>query len=147
MNIRLAALRTSWIAIVGTILLTWLGVDLWLLGRVITGADDNPGLAKILQVGFLFVPVSLVAYGFYIWMMLSLSILVIDLFLFRPSDGSMSSERIRIFLLIEWGVISVAVICWAAVTSSWLLTAPIVPLLLAQGFRGRRMERRMRDEG
>jgi hypothetical protein len=53
--------------------------------------------------------------------------------------------EIRALLLTEWAVIGAALVCMAAIDNYWMFALPVVPLLLAQLYRERKMTR-MIDE-
>jgi hypothetical protein len=136
MNPSRAALKTSWIAIIGTFLMTWLPIALWVLVDSLSNtAGNGESFGDALVKAFPGSLMALLMYGFYLWVMLSVSIVVLDMVLFkRPAS-------VRALLLTEWGVIGAALVCMAAIDNYWMFAMPVIPLLLAQLYREKKMKR------
>jgi hypothetical protein len=134
MTTRQAALSTVWIAIVGTIVSSWIAISLWSLLES-WRRTDYP-LERALYDMSAGSVIWLLTYGLFFWIPFLLIMVLLDLIVFRISTMS-----IRAGLLGEWLLIALAVTWLAAPFPSAVPFLPVVALLLAQLYREKWMRR------
>jgi hypothetical protein len=131
MTARIAAVKTSWIAITGTILLSWVGAAVWGVGNwAVGGGEHVETLSEVLHEYSIGVVIWLMTYGLFFWIPFALTIVLLDLCLFGKSG-----RNLRLSLVVESGVTALPLIFLAGRYSNAIIILPVVALLIAQFLR------------
>ncbi len=123
MNLKFKIFLTNWINLLGIFIAVYLSSaisELFISGDAIVGF-----------VGGLF---GIIFYGFLFWMGFISAMFLLDFILMNKNK-----EKLRLKLLIEWGVVSAPFIYWFIQYTQWVFLVAVITFLCTQIIRGQKI--------